>query len=67
MDADIVIWNPDYESTVSKYTHHQNCDLNIYEGFKTKGKAETVIRNGEIVIDKGKLKSELSKGTCLLN
>lgn len=67
MDADIVIWNTENESIISMNTHHQNCDLNIYEGFNIKGNAETVIRNGEIVVDKGKLKSELSRGTCLLN
>lgn len=62
MDADIVIWNPEYESTISKNTHYQNCDLNIYEDFKTKGKAETVIRNGEIMVENGELKFELSNG-----
>lgn len=65
MDADIVIWNPEYESTISKYTHHQNCDLNIYEGFKTKGKAETVIRNGEIVVENGRLDCSCACGKLI--
>ncbi|MBN2893727.1 MAG: dihydropyrimidinase [Bacteroidales bacterium] len=50
-DADIVIWNPQSSKTISLDNQHQNCDSNIYEGFKTKGKAETVILNGEIIID----------------
>jgi dihydropyrimidinase len=66
MDADIVIWNTENESKISKNTHHQNCDLNIYEGFNIEGNAETVIRNGEIVVEKGKLKSEMSRGTFIL-
>lgn len=52
-DADLVIWNPSTKNTISVATHHQNCDLNIYEGFETKGAPEYVILNGEIVVEKG--------------
>lgn len=64
-DADIVIWNPKTENIISAKTHHQNCDSNIYEGFKIKGKAETVIVNGEIILEKGKLKNKIKKGKYL--
>jgi dihydropyrimidinase len=64
-DADIVIWNPDFENTISVKNHHQNCDLDIFEGFKTKGLAETVIKNGEIVIENGKLVSPQEVGRFL--
>ncbi len=47
-DADIVVWNPDFEKTISVKNHYQNCDSNIFEGFKTKGIAEFVIINGKI-------------------
>jgi dihydropyrimidinase len=50
-DADIIIWDPNNENIISAKSHHQNCDSNIYEEFHTKGKAEYVIRNGEIVIE----------------
>ena len=46
-DADIVIWNAKKESIISAKTHKQNCDSNIFEGFKTIGFAETVILNGK--------------------
>ncbi len=36
-DADLVIWDPGKENIISAKTHHQNCDINIYEGFKTQG------------------------------
>ena len=52
-DADIVIWNPDHQGVISSETHHQNCDINIYEGFPIKGKAEFVIAGGRIVIENG--------------
>jgi len=50
-DADLVIWNPLVEKSISVKTHYQNCDSDIYEGFKTKGVAETVILRGEIVVE----------------
>ncbi|MBN1339622.1 MAG: dihydropyrimidinase [Bacteroidales bacterium] len=36
-DADLVIWDPDANQIISSKTHHQNCDLNIYEGLEVKG------------------------------
>ena len=48
-DADILIWNPKTEKTISVKTHKQNCDSNIYEGINTIGAPEFVIVNGRIV------------------
>ena len=42
-DADIVIWNPDKKSIISKNTHKQNCDNNIYEGFEVFGEVDRVL------------------------
>ena len=52
-DADIVIFNPDREETISisnPCTHHMNVDYNSYEGFKIKGLSETVISRGKVII-----------------
>ncbi len=54
-DADIVIWNPEKEQVISVKNHHQNCDNNIFEGFKTKGAPEHVIINGKIVLFSGNI------------
>jgi len=56
-DADIVVWNPETENTISAKIHWQNCDLNIYEGIKTTGEAECVIVRG--VVRVRRLKSPL--------
>ncbi|MDA3952084.1 MAG: dihydropyrimidinase [Bacteroidales bacterium] len=56
-DADLIIWNPETENIISNENHHQNCDLEIYEGFKTIGAPEVVIFNGEIIVENGKLVS----------
>jgi dihydropyrimidinase len=64
-DADIVIWNPNSENVISAKTHHQNCDSNIFEGIKTKGFAEFVIKNGNVVIENGKLITPSEQGKFL--
>ncbi len=65
-DADITIWNPNIDRTISVKNHHQNCDSNIFEGFEIKGQVETVIRNGEIVIDGAKMFENIEFGKLLL-
>ena len=52
-DADIVIWDPNKEMTVSAKSHHMRVDYSMFEGFKVKGDAETVLSRGEIIVDKG--------------
>ena len=61
-DADLVIWNPGSEKIISAKTHHQNCDLNIFEGIKIKGNASFVIAGGNIVIENGKLTEPETRG-----
>ncbi len=54
-NADLLIWNPKTANIISSQSHHQNCDLNIYEGFPTIGHPEIVIADGKIRIENGKL------------
>jgi dihydropyrimidinase len=61
-DADLVIWNPDVEHTISASTHHMRVDYSMFEGFKIKGNAETVLSRGEIVVDKGKSSARAGRG-----
>lgn len=48
-DADVIIWNPNFEKTILVSNQMQNCDNNIFENFKTMGKAETIILGGKII------------------
>ncbi|MEA3445731.1 MAG: amidohydrolase family protein, partial [Bacteroidota bacterium] len=64
-DADLVVWNPEKENTISVEKHYQNCDLNIYEGLATKGEPEYVILNGKIAIEQGRLLSNFGNGWFL--
>ena len=55
-DADIVIFDPQREETISVHnprTHHMNIDYSAYEGFKVRGCTETVLSRGKVVIDRG--------------
>jgi dihydropyrimidinase len=54
-DAGLVIWNPEFEKTISCKNHHQHCDHNMYEGMGVKGRAEYVIARGEMVVANGEL------------
>ncbi|HMC73757.1 MAG TPA: dihydropyrimidinase, partial [Terriglobales bacterium] len=70
-DADIVIFDPDKEQTLSVKTQHMNCDYNAYEGKKIKGVVETVLSRGKVVVDQGEFKGKpgdgrfLKRGTCV--
>ncbi|MGD3110040.1 dihydropyrimidinase [Streptomyces sp. YGL11-2] len=50
-DADLVLYDPTAEQTVSAKTHHMNVDYSAYEGRRLTGRVETVLSRGELVID----------------
>ena len=67
-DADIVIFDPEREETISAFnskTHHMNIDYSAYEGFKVKGYTETVLSRGKIVIDRGNYVGRAGDGAFL--
>ncbi|CAN5206672.1 dihydropyrimidinase [soil metagenome] len=70
-DADIVIFDPDKEQTISAATHHMNVDYSAYEGKTIKGTVEIVLARGRVVIEGGEFKGKagdgrfLKRGTCV--
>jgi dihydropyrimidinase len=52
-DADIVIYDPNAEQTLSVDTHHMNVDYSAYEGMRITGRVDTVLSRGRVVIDHG--------------
>src|SRR6186997_1850399 len=52
-DADIVLFDPNKEHTISVDTHHMNTNYSAYEGWQLTGKCSTVLLRGEVVIDNG--------------
>ncbi|WP_411030072.1 dihydropyrimidinase [Spongiimicrobium sp. 3-5] len=61
-DADLVIFDPDKEHTISAKTHHMNCDYSAYEGKQVTGKTETVLLRGALAIEQGECKLKAGHG-----
>ncbi|HEY0155813.1 MAG TPA: dihydropyrimidinase [Thermoanaerobaculia bacterium] len=64
-DADIVIFDPDEEMTISAETHHMRVDYSCYEGFKVRGVTKTVLSRGEVIIDEGEYVGRKGQGSFL--
>src|SRR5690349_18647068 len=64
-DADMVIFNPDQEETISAKTHHMRVDYSMFEGIKIKGAPKTVFSRGKAVIDAGKFVGRPGAGQFL--
>ncbi|MEK6301224.1 MAG: dihydropyrimidinase [Acidobacteriota bacterium] len=64
-DADIVIFDPNEEMTISVDTHHMNVDYSAYEGMKVKGVTKTVLSRGRVVIEDGKYVGKPGDGQFL--
>jgi dihydropyrimidinase len=70
-DADIVVFDPEREQTISAATHHMNVDYSAYEGRTIKGVVETVLSRGRVVIENEEYKGKpgdgrfLKRGTCV--
>ncbi len=61
-DADIVVFDPRAEWTVSSDLLHDNCDYTPYEGFALKGRVRDVFLRGSHKVASGKIISENTDG-----
>ncbi len=64
-DADIVIWDPQAELEISAKTHHMRVDYSMFEGFRVKGNAKTVLSRGEVVVDRGLFLGKTGRGSFM--
>jgi len=64
-DADIVIWDPQAEHVISAKTHHMRVDYSMFEGFRVKGNARTVLSRGEVIVDGGRFAGRSGRGQYL--
>lgn len=56
-DADIVVWDPNATRTISKDTHHQRIDFNIFEGMEVTGNAAITMSRGVVTWERGELRA----------
>ena len=61
-DADLVIWDPERDKTISRDTHYQNVDFNIFEGMTVRGVNAVTISQGKVVYQDGEVRSERGSG-----
>lgn len=61
-DADIVIYNPKTEFTITNDKMHSDCDHTIWEGVKLKGYPEQTYSRGRLVYDNGEFVGESGWG-----
>ena len=61
-DADIVIFDPNREQTISAATHHMRVDYSAYEGWTVKGVTEVVLSRGNVIVENGEWKGKTGAG-----
>ena len=54
-DADIVVFDPEKQVTISAKTHHSKADYNLYEGTKVTGSPEVVLLRGHVLVENDEL------------
>jgi dihydropyrimidinase len=64
-DADLVIFDPNREATISAATHHMRVDYSAYEGRRVRGVTETVLSRGRVVVENGEFKGKAGDGGFL--
>src|SRR5213592_4359967 len=64
-DADLVIFDPSREHTISAQTHHMRVDYSMFEGIKVKGMPDTVLSRGRVVVDGDKFLGRAGQGEFL--
>jgi len=62
-DADIAIYDPETEWTLNTAELHMETDYSPYNGFTLKGRPETTIVGGEVVVDNNRLVGDLECGS----
>jgi len=50
-DADIVVFDPEKQVTISAATHHSRSDYNLYEGAEVQGSPEVVLLRGNVLVE----------------
>lgn len=64
-DADIVIFDPAGEATISAATHHMRVDYSVFEGMRVRGVVETVLSRGRVIVEGGRFTGRAGDGQFL--
>jgi dihydropyrimidinase len=61
-DADIVIFDPIRELTISAKTHHMRVDYSMFEGIRVTGMPEVVLSRGRVIVEKNEFLGRAGQG-----
>ncbi|HSA94025.1 MAG TPA: dihydropyrimidinase [Terriglobales bacterium] len=64
-DADLVLFDPNREHTISAKTHHMRVDYSMFEGIRVKGMPDVVLSRGQVVVEKDKFLGRPGAGEFL--
>jgi dihydropyrimidinase len=64
-DADLVIWDPDRETTVTQWALHDRMDYTPFEGMTLTGWPVLTVSRGEVVGRDGEVRGEAGRGVFL--
>jgi dihydropyrimidinase len=64
-DADILLFDPEGQHTISAATHHMKVDYNPYEGMQLQGRLVKVLSRGEVVVDGDRWLGRTGRGQFL--
>ncbi len=64
-DADLVVYDPNYEGTIAAKNHHMNIDYNAFEGMKIQGRPHVVTVRGQVAVRDGKFVGTVGRGKFL--
>ncbi len=64
-DADLVVFNPEMEMTITKRVLHENVDYTPYEGMRVKGYPVATIARGKVVAQNGTFVGSIGSGKFL--
>ena len=61
-DADIIIFDPEYRGKISLEENPNGVDYNVYEGMDLKGRPDTVLLRGAVMVEGGRFVGEPGQG-----
>lgn len=64
-DADIVIFDPEHNLTLSQESLHERVDYTPYEGFKLHGYPYMTLLRGNVIVDQGEFVGQIGSGRFL--
>lgn len=64
-DADVLLWDPAAEYTISAATQAMNTDYSMFEGWQVRGNVRSVYSRGELVVDRDAFLGSPGRGRFL--